>query len=183
MIYRLFCHPLARFPGPKLAAVTSRYEIYFDVIRDGSFIWEIERLHAKYGPIIRINPSELHVEDSNFFSTIYSGPNHKRDKDATWAMMAGAPRSAFSTPSHDVRKIRRTALNLFFSKRTVSMLEPRIASKVALLCARQKESIASHKVIHMHTAMSSFTMAVISEYCYGTEGCTNYLLNPECKPS
>jgi hypothetical protein len=49
VIYRLTLHPLAKFPGPKLAASTSLYEHYFDAIRGGVFLFEIERLHRIYG--------------------------------------------------------------------------------------------------------------------------------------
>jgi hypothetical protein len=138
-------------------------------------------MHAKYGPIVRINPEELRIKDSDFFGTIYSGPNRKRDKDETWAMMAGAPRSAFSTLDHDVHKMRRGALNPFFSKRMVNKLEPRIVGKVSILCERFKECMADKRVIHLHTACSAFTMDVISEYCYGEDGCTNYLLDRDFK--
>jgi hypothetical protein len=49
VIYRLYISNLAGFPGPKLAAVTSWYEFYYDVVRHGKYIFEIERMHAKYG--------------------------------------------------------------------------------------------------------------------------------------
>jgi hypothetical protein len=49
IIYKLCFHPLAKFPGPKLAALTQFYEIYFDIAKKGRFIWEIERMHEKYG--------------------------------------------------------------------------------------------------------------------------------------
>ena len=51
-IYRLFFHPLAKFPGPRLAAATEYYEIYFDLIKDGQFIWEMERMHNQYGTVL-----------------------------------------------------------------------------------------------------------------------------------
>lgn len=58
IIYDLFLHPLRKFPGPKMAAVGSFYEFYYDVIKDGTYIWEIEKMHKKYGtdicPKIRV---------------------------------------------------------------------------------------------------------------------------------
>lgn len=52
-IYRLYFHPLASFPGSKLAASTLWYEFYYDVILRGKHIWQIEKMHKRYGPIIR----------------------------------------------------------------------------------------------------------------------------------
>lgn len=50
-IYRLYFHPLSRFPGPKIAAVTGWYETYHDLIRRGMFIWKIQEMHEKYGKL------------------------------------------------------------------------------------------------------------------------------------
>ena len=47
--YRLYFHPLSKFPGPKLAALTTWYEGYYDVVHRGRYLWEIERMHKKYG--------------------------------------------------------------------------------------------------------------------------------------
>lgn len=47
--YRLYLHPLSKFPGPKIAAVSRWYEFYYDVIRGGAFAGHLPELHRKYG--------------------------------------------------------------------------------------------------------------------------------------
>lgn len=83
VLYRLYLSPLAKFPGPKLAAATLWYEFYHDVTLRGKYTWKIAELHKQYGmfrlstfsefltdifrvisgPIIRISPYELHIDD------------------------------------------------------------------------------------------------------------------------
>ena len=49
IVYRLFLSPLAKFPGPTLAAATLWYEYYYDVVKRGRYTWKIAELHAQYG--------------------------------------------------------------------------------------------------------------------------------------
>ena len=51
-IYRLYFHPLAKFPGPRLAIVTYWYEFYYDIIRPGQYTFKLPGLHEKYGKLI-----------------------------------------------------------------------------------------------------------------------------------
>jgi hypothetical protein len=48
-IYRLTLHPLAKFPGPKLAAVTSIYGASYDLPKHSSYVKMMPGLHDKYG--------------------------------------------------------------------------------------------------------------------------------------
>lgn len=62
-IYRVYFSPLARFPGPKLAAASSLFEAYYDLVLDGKYPWKIREMHAKYGksvPSPEGNLSKVH---------------------------------------------------------------------------------------------------------------------------
>jgi hypothetical protein len=54
-IYRLFFHPLAKFPGPKLAAITRYYEAYYDLARNGQYTFKIAEMHKEYGWFLEPN--------------------------------------------------------------------------------------------------------------------------------
>ena len=62
-VYRLYLSPIAKFPGPKLAALTHWYEVYFDVIQNGKFIFHVQKLHARYG---QLYSTLLHLLQPNY---------------------------------------------------------------------------------------------------------------------
>lgn len=51
-IYRLTFHPLAQFPGPRLAALTNLYGAFYDLSGTRSYIKEMPALHEKYGILL-----------------------------------------------------------------------------------------------------------------------------------
>ncbi|KAH9894544.1 cytochrome P450 [Xylariomycetidae sp. FL2044] len=166
-LYRLYLHPLARFPGPKLAAVTRWYEGYYDVYLSGRYTFKIAELHEQYGPIIRISPHELHVNDSAFFDTLYSrqeGVWHKYD----WSVDAFATKGAsIWTADHTLHKQRRIPLSPFFSKAKVSAQQDKIMRRVHKLFGRLSSFSESQETVDMGAAVTAFVRDVANEYIFG----------------
>lgn len=167
VIRRLYLSPISHIPGPKLAALTWSYEFYYDVLLGGQYTFKILDLHKQYGPIIRINPVEVHVADKTFFHTLYTGPPHRREKWAFYAKQFGADDSAFSTVDHDLHRMRRAALSPFFSAAKVRELQPVIDAQVNNVLRRLSEHArACKEPLDLVVVFAAFTNDVINEYAF-----------------
>ncbi|KAI1382876.1 cytochrome P450 family protein [Hypoxylon trugodes] len=166
--YRLFLSPLAKIPGPKLAALTYWYECYYDVFRPAQYVFKIKELHRVYGPIIRITPAEVSIADPDFVDAIYSpGPGQKRDKDIQKVKALGINTSIGGAVAHDLHRHRREALNPFFSHRSITRLAPKMDDKVGQLedlFLRAKEST---EVVNLSDLYYGFANDILNEYCFG----------------
>ncbi|KAJ5697372.1 hypothetical protein N7488_011056 [Penicillium malachiteum] len=167
IFYRLYSHPLSSFPGPKIAAATFLYEFYYDVIRNGMYIWEIERMHEKYGPIVRINPREIHIKDPYYYEDIHASGARKRNRDPKFTVAYGAPYSLVGTIPHDHHRLRRSFIQNYFSKRSVTNLTPYIWEKVDQLTQRFERAYKESSVLHLQLDFGALTADVITQYCYG----------------
>src|SRR5436190_22646653 len=125
----------------------SRYEFYYDVVKKGQYSFEIGRMHKKYGPIVRINPFELHVETPDFYERLYAGGGKKRNRWEWFTRQFGLPESIVASAEHDKHRIRRAALNPFFSKAAVRRLQPVLDEKLDKLLARFADFQASERIM------------------------------------
>lgn len=49
VVYRIYFHPLSKFPGPRLAAATTLYRAWYQIVRDGGQLRQWNKLHEQYG--------------------------------------------------------------------------------------------------------------------------------------
>ncbi|KAI0482609.1 benzoate 4-monooxygenase cytochrome P450 [Xylariaceae sp. FL0804] len=162
-------HPLSRFPGPKRAACSYAYEAYQDWWLGGRYGKKIKEMHAKYGPIVRINPDELHCNDPLFTDEIYAAGGRVRDKWQHQLNTGGAgPVSVtgFSTVPHELHRVRRVALSRFFSRQQVMRLEGEV-DDFARRTAAKMLRFAGGSSFDVKEAFNCFTADVISQYAFG----------------
>lgn len=176
IIRRLYLSPIAHIPGPRLAALTWAYEFYYDVILGGQYTFKILDLHKQHGPVIRINPVEVHVLANNdFYHELYAGAHRRREKWHFYARQFGANESVFSTVDHDLHKMRRAALNPFFSVANVKRLQSVIEEQVENVLRRLSDHARSTsktppEPLDLVFVFAAFTNDVINEYAFARSG-------------
>ncbi|KAK7733113.1 hypothetical protein SLS53_008301 [Cytospora paraplurivora] len=106
------------------------------MVLGGQYTFTILELHKQYGPIIRMNPMEVHVADNDFFHGRYMGPSQRRDEAGLYAHQFGADDSIFGTVDRNLHKVQRAALNPFFSTSEVHKLQGVVEEQVDNLLDR-----------------------------------------------
>ncbi|KAM0796886.1 cytochrome P450 [Usnea florida] len=132
----------------------------------GMYIWKIQEMHERYGPIVRINPHELHIKDIDFYDQIYASAPSRRDKYEYSVKSPDSNSATGFTVDHDLHRLRREALSPFFSKRNVARMEPLVKAKVQRLRERLEEHMKLKASVNLTVASLAFTMDILSEYAF-----------------
>jgi len=119
------------------------------------------------GPIVRISPAELHINDPDYYDSLYNREG-KWEKNPFYVNSFGNTVSGFATVDHDLHRMRRAAINPFFSKQKVMQLQPVIQRLADKLCAKFEKCRGTDEVIPFECAFDAFTMDVITEYSLDT---------------
>ncbi|PVH97057.1 putative cytochrome P450 [Periconia macrospinosa] len=166
--YRLYFHPLATVPGPKLAALTSWHELWYDCFQGGGgqHAFKMRAMHDTYGPLIRINPWEVHIDgrvDPAFWHVLYSQTN-RLDKDSWYYGSFGTGLSAVATSSSDLHRARRGAISSYFSPANVRKYEPMILGHISKLISRLEKCGSNNEVVDLANAYRCLTIDVVSSF-------------------
>lgn len=140
IIYCLYFHPLAAYPGPLLARSTRLWYVYYLI--KGRLPFAVGDLHNEYGPTVRVAPDELSFIGEDAFKAIYgykhgTGGEMPKDPQMYGNTTAGAL-SIFSAPSHRHGQLRRL-LSHGFSEKALRFQEPIIQRYLDLFIRRLRD--------------------------------------------
>ncbi|KAL5390314.1 hypothetical protein DPSP01_001886 [Paraphaeosphaeria sporulosa] len=166
-IYNAFFHPLARFPGPK-AWSASRIPYLFTLVT-GQNSFRIKALHDEYGPVVRVAPNELHINDPRAWNDIYMRKDSEI-RPPQWGMRPPGIESynVISGVGSDHGRFRK-ALGMAFSEEAVKEYEPTVRSYFNKFTARIDELIAKNKgsaVVDMVKWSNFTTFDIIGELAW-----------------
>lgn len=103
--YMAYFHPLSRYPGPKIAALTNLWKAYYVyklVLHE-----KLVELHEQYGPVVRVGPNHLHFWDGEAIAPIYKG-GRKMGKTEFYDAFTAFNPNLFGGTDEDVRTTSST---------------------------------------------------------------------------
>ncbi|EAS30658.3 uncharacterized protein CIMG_06137 [Coccidioides immitis RS] len=164
-IKTLYWHPLAKFPGPRIGALTRLYKTYVECVAQGSFVHLLEEHHARYGDIVRVGPNELHFSNPATYLEIYN-PSNRWDKEESLYHSFGEDRSSFGFLTYKEAKERKDVLNRMLSRKAILGSQGIVQEKVVELCKsfeRKKNS-----TVNLFYAFRCMSIDVITYLCFGS---------------
>ncbi|PKK43633.1 hypothetical protein CI102_14161 [Trichoderma harzianum] len=123
-----FTDPLRNVPGPFIAKLTAAWMLYIDL--SGQRSNTIHNLHKKYGPIVRVSPSEVCFASPAALMEIY-GAHSKYPKAAVYDCLGF--KSTFTTRNRDEYRVMKKRIIPSFSPAAVAEIEPTVHRQLALL--------------------------------------------------
>ncbi|KAI3325976.1 cytochrome P450 [Xylariaceae sp. AK1471] len=158
-IWRLYLSPISHFPGPRLAALTNLYEIYYNNWLGGKYIYRINEMHEQYGPIVRISLCDLHVGDPDFYEILYPSTSSGRraNKEPSLTKFFGLDDSLFSMMDHDIHRMRRAALLPYLSTSHVRKLQPLLQERLDALLQRMADFKDTDEPVKANCMFAAFS--------------------------
>lgn len=158
--------PLSRIPGPRFYAFTK-----WRLARDdwGQRTRTIQKLHERYGPVVRIGPEEIHFNSTTALRTIY-GAGSGFERTSFYEMFnAYGKRNLFTFPGVADHAKRKRLLAHVYSKsailtgHTAAIIDSKIADFLRIL-----ETTPPTDGLEIFSALHYYAIDVITTFLYGT---------------
>lgn len=121
----------------------------------------------------------MHIQDSSFYDVLYA-TNRPAAKRKDLDHRFNNPKAAFSTSDHALHRLRRSALNPFFSKRAISERAPIIQKHIDAVCRRLKSEFQNTgRILVVNEMWGCWNTDIIIEYCF--ERRYNFIYEPNFK--
>lgn len=123
--------------------------------------------NSSTGPIVRISPTEVHVNDPEFIDQLFAGSGKRREKGQLTLNGLGTTPTAIGTRDHSLHKSRRAALNPFFSTAKIRRLEPMVHEVLYQIFQRLDEHRRADMPVNLNLLYRAATHDLIADYAFG----------------
>ncbi|KIW74827.1 hypothetical protein Z517_11597 [Fonsecaea pedrosoi CBS 271.37] len=173
-VYRLYFHPLAKFPGPKINAISPIPGIL--ALLRGRLPMENKKLHDIYGPVVRVSPNELSFNTSGAWNDIYGHrPGHANFHKSSIHVGAVDPlpnASTLTMADDETHARQRRALSHAFSQQALMEQEDILLVYVNLFIKKLGEMCDRGEAFNLVNWYNFTTFDIIGDLAFGESfGC------------
>ncbi|KAK0659474.1 putative cytochrome P450 [Cercophora samala] len=144
IVYNLYFHPLSRVPGPtSWGALRLRYVW---ALVNGTIVHDFEKLHQKYGSIVRVAPSELSFTTPDAWTDILQ-PGHTPPlpKDGRWSIPGIKAQGIVNIVDLNLHGRVRKLIAPAFTTSALRSQEPILQRYITLLMDRLRDIVTTEK--------------------------------------
>ncbi|KAL1854472.1 hypothetical protein Daus18300_011393 [Diaporthe australafricana] len=174
VVYRLYFHPLAKYPGPFWAKISS-VPSFWHALRQDRHLW-LFQLQEEYGTTFRYTPNSVLTNTPNAFKAIY-GPKGNVQKGLFYRVW---PRNVDTVTTlnaidHEVHGRKRRVLNHSFSDRALRSAEPFVLSNTERWCELIEDHVspsggeAWSDSLNMTEWINYLVFDILGDLCFGRQ--------------
>ncbi|CAH0024829.1 unnamed protein product [Clonostachys rhizophaga] len=163
--WQVLNNPVSRVPGPwhsKWTSLASKYQFLL-----GKEAYYVHSLHQKYGPIVRIGPSEVDISDVQAVQTIYAIKS-EYTKTEWYNRLTSLPvRNLFDATDFEYHRRHRRLLGANMTESSLKTFLPIIVPKVDLAILRMREEMKTRGVVDVWKWWLFMATDIIGELTFG----------------
>ncbi|EME80913.1 uncharacterized protein MYCFIDRAFT_32845 [Pseudocercospora fijiensis CIRAD86] len=169
-IYRLYLHPLAKFPGPFWARLTT-IPSYWHTHKGDRHVW-LWRLQQQYGTTFRYRPDAVLINTPTGYRTIFGPKGNVRKSDyyRIWPSDSSVS-NAWNATEISIHGPKRRVLNHAFSEKALRSAEPFIQSNTDRWCElisnRIPKSNEWSPSLNMTKEINHLIFDILGDLCFG----------------
>ncbi|CAI6058673.1 unnamed protein product [Clonostachys chloroleuca] len=171
VVYRLFFHPLAKYPGPFWCKI-SGWPAHYHTAKQNRHVW-LWSLQQQYGPTFRYTPDKLSVNTATGLKEIY---NLKANvgKGDYYGVYPRSPEAVttWNTTSKETHNRKRRVMNNAFSDKALRNAEPFVHANLNRWCDLIKGEIDKNGgewsgSLNMADWTAHLIFDILGDLCFG----------------
>ncbi|RAL13723.1 cytochrome P450 [Aspergillus homomorphus CBS 101889] len=168
ILYHLYFSPLAGYPGPFLARISSIPDFYWS-LTGRRHLW-IARNHQLYGDVVRFRPDGVLFKTPQAYRDIFHAKaNVKRSQFYDMMTRHKNDQSTLTGTDPSLHAQKRRVLNTVFSDRSLRAMEPLLESHVARWCELlvDDHELEWSEARKMSEVCDYLVLDVLCDLCFG----------------
>ncbi|PYI24353.1 benzoate 4-monooxygenase cytochrome P450 [Aspergillus japonicus CBS 114.51] len=168
VVYNLYFSPLAKFPGPFFARISSLPDFYWS-LTGKRHLW-IARNHEIHGDVVRFRPDGLLFKTPEAYRDIFNArANVKRSQFYDMMTRHKNDQSTLTGTDPALHARKRRVLNTVFSDKSLRSMEPLLESHVARWCELlvDDEGTDWSRPRKMSEVCDYLVLDVLCDLCFG----------------